>query len=116
MGELSVTWQRVLKIWWCLLWRSAVIAGLVGFGFVGIVLFFLTGEASLSNWVVNLIGNILGVLVSIWVIKPVLENKKFSDFRIVLISTRRTEALNGPKNMKKISSISTNAISTSSTP
>ncbi len=90
MDVLPVTWQRVLKIWWYLVWRSLVIASLVGslIGFlIGIVGGIIRLDQNLLILLSKVGGAISGGLVAVWVTKRMVENKRFSDFRIVLIST-----------------------------
>ena len=40
MQELKITWERVARVWWLLVWR-----GLLGGWILAVVLAFLIGEA-----------------------------------------------------------------------
>jgi len=87
MEEVEITWLRVTKIWWSLIWRG-VIYGLI----LGIVISIplSMGAAALSldqaqaERVIQNITGICGLLLGIWVLKIVL-GKNYSDFRIALL-------------------------------
>ena len=89
--ELEVTWARATRIWWAYLWRSIVgavvmslIGGLVG-GLLGYMMSSFGAKTSTVQWVALPIGVILGVGMSILVVKRVL-GKDFGEFRLLLVS------------------------------
>ena len=94
--ELEITWARAVRVWWALLWRNilAILAAMVIGGVVGGILGFVLGMAGVSVETIGsisaLLGGIIGLAVSIVPVKLVL-GKKFSEFRLVLIS-ENTEA------------------------
>lgn len=86
MEMLEITWWRATKIWWSIFWRclfyGTVISILLGFvaGFTSAALHVTEQVKPL----LELTGFIIGILISIWVIKMVL-GMQYSDFRIVLL-------------------------------
>jgi len=88
--ELEITWKRTLKIWmsyigYCLLFM--IVAMIVG-GVVGFIFGFLLAALEASNETIqivkNLLGIIIGLLISIVPIKMIL-GKDFGEFRLVLL-------------------------------
>ena len=89
--EIEVTWARATRIWWAYLSRSivgAVVMSLTG-GLVGGLLGYLMSSFGAKTSTVQLvalpIGVILGVGMSILVVKLVL-GKDFGEFRLLLVS------------------------------
>ena len=92
MNEIDVTWGRAAKVWWSLLWRSLLFAGVAGFG-VGVIVGVVGAIVGASREAVSVIsffaGLGLGVPIGIWVVKLIL-TKNYSDFRVALVP--RTES------------------------
>ena len=94
---LEVTWRRALIIWWSLLWRSAVFAGLLGalLGGIGGVVVAVEGRPDLGATVGRFLGQLGAIPVSLFVLRWVLR-KRFKGFSIRLVanseSTTRSDA------------------------
>lgn len=89
MVEVELTWGRILKIWWNLLWRYllyALIFGLVIGFFIVIVMRFARFDKATYDLMVLIMATITALIVSIWVVKNVFQKKRFGDFRIVLLT------------------------------
>lgn len=90
---LEMNWPRAIKIWWYWAWRTmlmALIAGLVVGVLAGIFLFPFVGSQTAITSFVQVIGWAIGMVLGIWVLKSVPE-KRFSDFRVVLIARDREQ-------------------------
>ncbi len=87
INEIDVTWGRAAKVWWSLLWRSILFAGVAGF-VVGVIVGIVGAIAGASREAVSVVsafaGLGLGVPIGIWVVKLIL-SKNFSDFRVALV-------------------------------
>ncbi|MFZ0928425.1 MAG: hypothetical protein WAN11_07480 [Syntrophobacteraceae bacterium] len=87
MGDLEVSWERAVTVWWSIAWRSAVLGFLTALA-IGFVIGFLGRALHLDPRFMHrlslLAGIATGVTVGIWVVKQVLA-KRFKDFRIVLL-------------------------------
>ena len=93
--ELAVTWPRVLRVWWALVWRSFLaipLAGalgcVVGFvmGLLGPLLHVDQRHVMFAIQLVTIpMGAAIGLLVGIWATRAVLR-KPFREFRITLIA------------------------------
>jgi hypothetical protein len=93
--ELAVTWQRVLRVWWALAWRSflaiplgGALGCVVGFvmGFLGPLMHVDQGHVMFAIQLVTIpMGLAIGLLVGLWATRAVLR-KSFSEFRIALIA------------------------------
>jgi len=87
---IEPTWEIAAKVWWAFIWRSALFSILIGIGLGMIVGFFGVIVGLPPGFMVSLsslLGIVLGVSVSVWAMKMVL-NKKFKQFQIVLIQTQ----------------------------
>lgn len=94
--ELEVTWGRAVRVWWAVTWRAIGLGMLVG-GLSGCAIGFVVGmvghashaDQATVNTIITMItiptGLVLGVVVSIWTTRAVLE-KQFREFRIALIA------------------------------
>jgi hypothetical protein len=84
---LEVTWGRATRVWWSIMWRAVLFAGIAG-GIFGFVAGGALGAGGASGQAISLIvtwgGVLIGVPVGIWVTRLVLR-KSWSDFRIVLV-------------------------------
>ena len=89
MNEVEVTWGRAVKVWWSIVWR-AVLFGFIGGIVAGFIVGFIGGLTGAAGdritMLSGLAGAIVGIPVGIWAVKVVLK-KKYSDFRIALVST-----------------------------
>jgi ABC-type uncharacterized transport system permease subunit len=87
MVEVELTWGRVVKVWWSLLWRGLLLAFLVG-AVLGFIIGFVGGVARIDKTIISrlclMVGALSGIPVGLWVLKKVLQ-KKFGDFRIALL-------------------------------
>jgi hypothetical protein len=93
--ELEITWSRVIRIAWLLLWRCAVGGAVVGFvsgGVLGFIIGFIasvTGvprdmSLSIIRSVAAIVGGLLGLVWTCVVVRMALR-KEFSDFRLALV-------------------------------
>ncbi len=92
---VEVTWQRTLKVWWSIFWRSIVygmMAGLI-IGFLGGFILKTLGLSFQENKpIFDLLGMVAGVLIQIGIIKYVL-SKKYQNFRVALVK-KETQPIN----------------------
>ena len=83
----EISWSRVLRVWWSLLWRSTVFCFLPTLVVLASVpsLMHKYGVAAIF-WINGLswLARTVSVLISIWVVRSVLR-KRFRDFSIHLI-------------------------------
>ena len=88
MVEVEITWGRVVKVWWSLLWRSLLFGVLAG-AVLGFVIGFVGGVARIDKAIISrlclMVGALSGIPVGLWVLKKVLQ-KRFGDFRIALLT------------------------------
>jgi hypothetical protein len=91
---VEVTWTRAVKVFWSLLWRSALWWALIGVAVAGPVWFFSLPPAGAPDPDATFrltpdtlpfvaIGTIVGVFIEVWIVKTVM-GQAYSDFRIVL--------------------------------
>ncbi len=95
MKEIELTRGRAFKFWWSLAWRVFLFTGLAGLvlGFViGTVDFFMDVDLATAKLLGGIAGIVVSIPINIWVVKWVL-GKKFSDFRIALVTMSGTETL-----------------------
>lgn len=91
MVEVEVTWSKVTKIWWSILWRYILFAALIGglFGFIVGVFATIVHMDKTTLGRTCLIGGLLTAFpVSLWVLMKVIRKKNFGDFRIALMTDR----------------------------
>lgn len=90
-NTLDVTWGHALSVWWLFAWR-AVVGAMLGGAIVGGVFGFVAGTMGVPLETISMIGGIIGAVIGIvWgivVIKMAL-NKKYKNFRIVLVPVER---------------------------
>ena len=88
MVEVELTWGRVVKVWWSLLWRGLLFGILVG-AVLGFIIGFVGGVARIDKAIISplclMFGALSGIPVGLWVVKKVLQ-KRFGDFRIALLT------------------------------
>jgi hypothetical protein len=94
--EMEITWARVVRVWWALLWRgllemlvAAVAGGVVGFA-VGFVLGVLGAPIPTIQVVCGLLGALLGLLISLVPVKLAL-GRDYGDFRLALMPRTPSE-------------------------
>jgi hypothetical protein len=88
MQELTITWQRVTRIWWLILWRHMLGAAILG-GAIGAVVGGIEGGMGLSGKMILVSSALAGVIVNIaWslVVVRMALRKRYIDFQLVLIS------------------------------
>jgi hypothetical protein len=90
--DLPVTWARTLSVWWCLLWRGLVLGALAGaiVGAVAGLILALLGRASSAGEVGQILGALVALPVSLWVVRSVLR-KTFRGFAIRLVPPSSSE-------------------------
>jgi hypothetical protein len=98
MGELEMTWGKITRIWWSLVWRNLLFGYLSVCGWL-VIVGFVAGMLRLDPQIGRALGMsafILVIPVGLWVVKAVL-HKRFKDFRIALVATaaieRQTEVI-----------------------
>lgn len=87
MNTAEVTLGRVVKIWWFIIWRTVLFSAIAGIvlGFLlGLLLLFVGMAEATKQGIAEIIGALITVPIGIWVVSQLFE-KKFSDFRIVLV-------------------------------
>ena len=94
MSEMEVTFGRTLRVWWAFTWRSLVLSILLGavVGFlVGLVIGVAGPQLGIYDTtgairsVAQILGLVVGVLVSIWAMKESLSKRDFGGFRLVMV-------------------------------
>lgn len=88
MTEVELTLNRVVKVWWSLFWRGVLFGGGSGFilGFIIGLGGAVMGLPRQAGETLAMLATILvGIPIGIWIIRTVLR-KKFSDFRIALVT------------------------------
>jgi hypothetical protein len=87
MQEIEVTFGHAAQVWWSWFWRSILFTILIGF-FTGFIVGFFGHMADFTPKQIMpismLLGAVIGVIVSIWILAKILK-KKFRSFRIALI-------------------------------
>lgn len=87
---VEVTWKRVVKVWWSLVWRYLLYSTLVGVGIgfiLGLVLAIVGAFPEVIAKICGITGLVFAIPVSIVVTRIVLK-KRYSDFKIALIEER----------------------------
>ncbi|MGA8763859.1 MAG: hypothetical protein WB562_13420, partial [Candidatus Sulfotelmatobacter sp.] len=87
MQELEITWERVTRIWWLLVWR-----GLLGGWILAVALAFLIGEAGgrlgldfpTTAAIGTAISSLAGLAWALLVVKMALK-KNYEGFRLALV-------------------------------
>jgi hypothetical protein len=85
-GELEVTWQRVARIWWLIVWR-AMLGGLLIGVILGFIIGFIEGLIGLSLQTISISGAVAGWLGGLpWglVVVRMALRKRYNDFRLAL--------------------------------
>jgi len=88
MTEVDITWDKVTKVWWSLMWRGLLFGLLSGF-VLGFIIGFVGTLAHVDKSIIQplciIAGLLVGIPVGLWVTRNVLK-KKYKDFRIALVS------------------------------
>ncbi len=85
MQELELTWQRILSIWWLLIWRAALGGFVIGFGIGAVigVIGYIIGYRPVFAFNFG-VGLVIGFVWWPFVIRMALQ-KKYKTFRIALL-------------------------------
>jgi hypothetical protein len=86
-GPLEATWQRVIRIWWLILWRGSLIGALFGAvlgGAIGFTAATLGMTFQPAMMLVRIVVIPLAVCWGIVVVRMALR-KRYSDFRLALV-------------------------------
>jgi hypothetical protein len=88
MNELEITWPRVVRVWWLLLWRG-LLGGVVLGALAGFLIGF--GGVNFGAWTVQTItavasgaGYLVGLVWALIVVRMALK-KRYSEFRLALL-------------------------------
>ena len=86
MEELELTWNRLFRMWWLVVWRGAVGGGALGaaFGFVAGFVLALAGLAQYITVVSTALGYLAGLIWAVFVLRMMLR-KNYGDFKVALI-------------------------------
>ena len=95
MQELEITWWRLLRIVWLIIWRATLGAVVVGFILGGIAGFLVGGieavmgasreEALSASRVAGSVAGALAGLICTFVAVRMALRKRYSDFRLALL-------------------------------
>ena len=90
--DLEISIERVLPVWWALMWRIVLFGALVGafLGFCGGLIVGAAGHPELGAAVGALLGWLGSIPVSFVVLKVVLR-KRFNGFRIRFVKIEMNE-------------------------
>lgn len=95
MNQVKVTWMRAFKVYWSLLWRTALYTGLPCAAILlivyGVPIEAIADPEAMEAMIESaspavgllLIGVLIAIVLSTWIVKTVL-CQAYSDFRIVL--------------------------------
>ena len=88
MTELPVTWKRVFKVWWLLLWRTFVFSLLGGglFGAItGIIGSLMGMDDAFISGLATVVGYVVGNVVFLLMLNMAFR-KRFKGFRLAMVS------------------------------
>jgi uncharacterized membrane protein len=87
MQELEPTWARAISVWWLIIWRGVVGAGVIG-GVVGFIIGFVGGAVGASATALSIgssgAGLVIGTVWMVVVVRMALR-KQYGDFRLALV-------------------------------
>ncbi|HEX5472453.1 MAG TPA: hypothetical protein VFW73_11230 [Lacipirellulaceae bacterium] len=100
MKELEITWERIVRIWWLIAWRtvlgSVVISFVLG-GIAGAVFGFIAARSGVPRQSFVSTARFIGLLVGVltWIVWGIVVvrmafRKKYGDFRLALIANSET--------------------------
>ena len=86
MQDTPISLEKVLSIWWSMVWRIFLVSMLVGFvlGFIGGFVVGAAGRPELGGAVGALLGWLGSIPVSIWALKAALE-KSHGGYKLALV-------------------------------
>ncbi len=86
LNTTEISLEKLLSIWWAMIWRSVVFSMLLGFvlGFIGGVIVGMAGHPELGGAVGAVLGWLGSIPVSIWALKTAL-TKKYGDYSFVMV-------------------------------
>jgi hypothetical protein len=87
LQELEITWERIMRVWWLLVWR-----GLLGGWILAVALAFLVGEAGGRLGIdfptvaaaATALSWLAGLAWGLFVVKMALK-KNYKEFRLALV-------------------------------
>ncbi len=85
-SEVEVTWVRAIQLWWSMLWRTYLFVTLAAI-VAGLIIAMIPWRTA---WMTGSAPFILSIPIGIWVVRWVIRDVKFTDFRIVLVAVDRT--------------------------
>ena len=87
MQELEITWERVISVWWLIVWRSVV--GAVSIGFVvGFIIGAIMGAAGVPLETIQSVSTVVGLCIGLgWgmVVTRMALQKHYKGFRLALV-------------------------------
>lgn len=86
------TWDRVIQIWWSIVWRQAVfglVAG-IGLGFIGGFLAAFAGRPDLATLVAMVLGWLGSIPLSVVVLRIALK-KKYEEFSLKIVENEQDQ-------------------------
>ena len=87
MEQVEVSWTRIAKIYWLVLWRG-MLFGVLGTLIAGFLLPVVLSPFDVSEvvfvWSARVVGALIGVIVGMVVFR-MLFDKMFTDFEVVLV-------------------------------
>ena len=85
---LEATWDRVVRVWWSLMWRCTLFTVIAAFvvGFVAGVVMGFVGRGHSAGTVGAVIGFLISFPVSLWVLRTILQ-KSFGHFSVRLVAS-----------------------------
>jgi hypothetical protein len=87
LQELEITWERVLSVWWLIVWRGVVGALSIGF-VVGFILGAIMGAAGVPLETIQSVSSIVGLVIGlVWgiVVTWMALLKQYKGFRLALV-------------------------------
>ncbi len=92
--EVEITWRRILRVWWALIWRNIVailVSSLLSAGAGFAIGFVLVGFLGISTPVIENVGGVVGLVIglgiSVFPVKFIL-GRTYGDFRLVLVEAK----------------------------
>ena len=86
MNNIELTWWRVTKIYWAIIWRTFLFSIIIIFpaAFLFGIISGIFGVTEQTTPYFQLLGGLAGIPVAIWATRTALL-KQYSDFRIVFL-------------------------------
>jgi hypothetical protein len=87
LQELEITWERIISVWWLIVWRGVL--GAVSIGFVvGFIMGAVMGAAGVPLQTIQSVSGIVGLFIGLaWgiVVTRMALQKKYKGFRLALV-------------------------------